>query len=84
MKRFAQRLVNASAFEYVIIGLIVGNGALLGMETSPDLVRQYGEWMHLGNQLVLGIFILEALLKMTAVAPQVDRYFRDSWNVFDF
>ncbi len=84
MKRFAQRLVNAPAFEYVIIGLIIGNGALLGMETSPALVRQYGEWMHLGNQLVLGIFILEALLKMIAVAPQVDRYFRDSWNVFDF
>ena len=84
MKRFAQRLVNAPAFEYVIIALIVGNGALLGMETSQDLVRRYGEWMHLGNQLVLGVFILEALLKMAAVAPQVDRYFRDGWNVFDF
>lgn len=54
MKRFAQRLVNTPAFEYTIVALILGNGALLGMETSPDLVRRYGEWMHLGNQLVLG------------------------------
>ena len=84
MKQFAQRVVNAPAFEYVIIALIIGNGALLGMETSQDLVRRYGEWMHLGNQFVLGVLILEALLKMVAVAPQVDRYFRDGWNVFDF
>ncbi len=84
MKQFAQRLVNAPSFECVIIALIIGNGALLGMETSPDLVRRYGEWMDLGNQAVLAAFILEALLKMVAVAPQIDRYFRDGWNVFDF
>ncbi len=40
--------------------------------------------MHLGNQVVLGVFIAEALLKMIAVAPRVDNYFRDGWNVFDF
>ena len=84
MKQFAQRLVSAPSFEYVIVALIIGNGALLGMETSPALVRRFGEWMHLGNQLVLAVFILEALLKMMAVAPQINRYFRDGWNVFDF
>ena len=40
--------------------------------------------MHLGNQIVLGVFIVEALLKMLALAPRSDRYFRDGWNVFDF
>lgn len=84
VKRVAQRLVSAPSFEYVIIALIVGNGALLGVETSPELVRRYGEWMHLGNQVVLAVFILEAMVKMVAVAPHVDRYFRDGWNVFDF
>ena len=64
VKRAAQRLVSAPSFEYVIIALIVGNGALLGVETSPELVRQYGEWMHLGNQVVLAVFILEAMVKM--------------------
>jgi voltage-gated sodium channel len=54
------------------------------METSPSLVEHYGSLMHWGNHAILGIFILEALLKMIAVAPQVDRYFRDGWNVFDF
>ena len=32
----------------------------------------------------MGVFIVEALLKMIALAPRVDMYFRDGWNVFDF
>ena len=84
MKDRVNQIVSASWFERVIIAFILINGAILGMETSPALVAQHGALMHLGNHVILGIFILEALLKMIAVAPQVDRYFRDGWNVFDF
>ncbi len=84
MKRFAQRLVAAPAFEYGIVTLIVGNGVLLGMETFPDVARRHGDWMRWGNDVILAVFILEALCKMLAAAPRVDRYFRDGWNVFDF
>ena len=78
------KIVSAAWFERAIIGFILINGVILGMETSPALVNQYGALMHLGNHLILGIFILEAMLKMLAVAPQVQRYFQDGWNVFDF
>ena len=81
---FADRLVNKAAFEYTIIALILLNGVFLGLGTSPVLVQQYGDLLHLGNQIVLGVFIVEALLKMIALAPRVDMYFRDGWNVFDF
>jgi len=84
MKHFASRLVSKPLFEQLIIGLILINGVILGLETSPLLVERYGAFLHLGNHLILGVFILEAALKMIAVAPQVDRYFRDGWNVFDF
>lgn len=84
MKQFAQRIVTAPNFERVIIGLIVLNGVILGMETAPALVQKYGPLFRLGSQLILGLFILEAVLKITAVAPQVGRYFRDGWNFFDF
>ena len=82
--KFADRLVNRPAFEYTIIALILINGVLLGLETSPALEQRFGTIMHLGNQIVLGVFIVEALLKMLALAPRIDRYFRDGWNVFDF
>ncbi len=84
MKDSVKRIVEMPWFERVIIAFILINGVILGMETSPSLVREYGGLMHLGNQAILGIFILEAALKMIAVSPQVGRYFRDGWNVFDF
>ncbi len=84
MKDRVSQIVSALWFERVIIAFILVNGVILGMETSPYLVAEYGTLMHFGNHLILGIFVLEAVLKMIAVAPHVDRYFRDGWNVFDF
>ncbi len=84
MKDRANQIVRAPWFEYGIIAFILINGVILGLETSSALVEQYGALMHVGNHVILGIFILEALIKMIAVAPQIDRYFRDGWNIFDF
>lgn len=84
MKDRANQIVRALWFEYGIIAFILINGVILGLETSPSLVENYGALMHAGNHVILGIFILEALIKMIAVAPQIDRYFRDGWNIFDF
>ena len=78
------RLVNSPKFEYFIIAVIISNGVLLGLETAPSLSLLYGYWMHLGNQIALGIFIAEAILKMLALAPRFLRYFKDGWNIFDF
>ena len=84
MRESIHRTVYAPAFEFGIIAIIVGNGILLGLETSPTLADRYREWFHLIHQATLGVFIIEAILKMLAVSPRVDRYFRDGWNVFDF
>ncbi len=78
------RLVGARAFEYAIIALILASGALLGLGTSPGIVERYGDALTRGNQVILAIFIAEAALKMTALAPRPQRYFRDGWNIFDF
>ena len=79
-----RRMVDANRFEYLIIGIILLNAALLGLGTSPAIERDFGSWLHLGNNVILGIFVLEALLKLTARWPRPQRYFTDGWNVFDF
>ncbi len=84
MKKFAQNIVEKPLFEYFIIALILINGVILGLETSPTIVAQYSDWLHLGNQIILGVFIIEAILKITAVAPRFKLYFGDGWNLFDF
>jgi voltage-gated sodium channel len=84
MKDFARRVVEARWFEPWMIGLILFNGVLIGLETSHEIVAAYGDWLHLGNDLILVVFILEAALKLIAVAPRFSLYFGNGWNLFDF
>jgi len=84
MKKVAQSIVEKPAFEYFIVGLILFNAVILGLETSPEFVANYNGWLHLGNKIILGVFILEAALKIIAVAPRLKLYFGNGWNLFDF
>ena len=70
------RLVESMAFEYCVIAVILANAVLLGLGTFPRIEGDYGDWLHLGNRVVLGIFVAEAALKMLALAPRSYRYFR--------
>ena len=82
--KFSAGLVSSNRFEYFIIAVIIANGIILGLETSSTISRRYGDWLYLGNDIALGVFIVEAALKMLALWPRPHRYFRDGWNVFDF
>ena len=80
----AHRFTHSRRFELFIVALILFSGALLGLETSSAVVERHGAWLDAGQWLVLGVFIVEAALKLFAEAPRLHRYFRDPWNVFDF
>ena len=66
-----------------MIGLILFNAVLIGLETSHDIVNKHGELLHFANDIILGVFIAEALMKITAAAPHFKRYFYNGWNLFD-
>ena len=82
--KFATRIVENKLFNPFITAVIVINAIVIGMDTSVSLRADYGDWLTLANRLFLGIFIVEAALKMLAVYPNLMRYFRDGWNLFDF
>jgi len=84
MKRISENIVQHPLFEHSIIALILLNAAILGLETVPTLVTHYSNWFELGHDLILTAFIIEAVLKITAVAPRFKLYFGDGWNLFDF
>jgi voltage-gated sodium channel len=84
MKKFCEKLVANPTLEYFIITLILFNALILGLETDKTINQHYGEWLVLSNQLILGIFILEAFIKIIAVAPRYKDYFANGWNLFDF
>jgi voltage-gated sodium channel len=80
----AKRITDARWFEYAVIGFILLSAMVLGLETLPELVANYGDWFDIFHNIILAIFILEAAVKITAVAPNVGKYFGDGWNLFDF
>lgn len=84
MQAGVRKLVAHRYFERFIIGLILFNSVVLGVETVPEWVEAYGEALHWVNGLILWVFVVEVLLKWIAVAPRLQDYFRDGWNVFDF
>lgn len=77
-------IIASLAFEYFIVALILFNAVILGLETVPAIVDKYGELLFLANDIILLIFTVEAIIKITAVAPKFKLYFGNGWNLFDF
>lgn len=65
----------------LIIGVILFNAVLLGMETSPAIMSGAGPLIVALDRICLGIFVVELALKLFALGP---RFFRSGWNIFDF
>lgn len=64
-----------------IIGVILFNAVLLGLETSDEVMAVAGPMILLLDQLCLAIFVIEIALKLFAHGW---RFFRSGWNIFDF
>ncbi len=84
MVDLCRKLAASQRFTWFIIAVIVAAGVLVGIQTFPDLERDYaGLWTVL-DRIILLIFIVEIAIKMIALAPRPLEYFRDGWNIFDF
>ena len=80
----AKALTTHKAFEAFIIAVIIIAGVVVGLETSVSLVEQYSSQLHFANELILWIFVAEAVLKIIAQGTKPWRYFQSPWNIFDF
>lgn len=67
--------------ERVLAGLIMLNALVLGLETSPSLMKHYDWLLEPLDHLLLGIFVIEVLTRLVVTGRG---FFRDPWNVFDF
>jgi voltage-gated sodium channel len=78
------RFVASKWFQNGILALILLAAALVGLETYPAVMDEYGQLIKVLDKIVLWLFVLEAALKMAQHGKHWHRYFRDPWNVFDF
>ncbi|MCF8484477.1 MAG: ion transporter [Rhodobacteraceae bacterium] len=64
-----------------IIGVILFNAVILGLETSGPIMDRFGAAILFLDTLCLAIFVAELALKLYARGL---RFFRSGWNLFDF
>ncbi|KJZ21274.1 ion transporter [Loktanella sp. S4079] len=64
-----------------IIGVILFNAVILGLETSETVMAKAGWLIETLDAICLFIFVLEIIAKLIAHGRQ---FFRSGWNLFDF
>jgi voltage-gated sodium channel len=84
MIAFCRRIAANALFHDAIIGVIVLNAVLLGLETSAQVMQSAGGLLSLLNWLVQAIFVFEIAVRLLAHWPRPAAFFRGGWNVFDF
>jgi len=77
----AGALVDRPLFQNFILGFILFNAAVLGLETSNAVMSVAGPLILMLDQICLMIFVIEIALKLFARGPG---FFRNGWNIFDF
>ena len=80
----SSRLVDARQFQLTIFAVILLNALVLGLETYDSIARDWGDILFLINDICLGIFVVEILIRISAFGTRPLAYFRSGWNVFDF
>jgi voltage-gated sodium channel len=84
LARRCARLVDARSFQYVIVGLILANAVVLGLETFEAVEQNYADLLTVLNDVFLGLFTVELALRILAYGRRPQDFFKDGWNVFDF
>ena len=75
--------MDSPAFTYFIAGVILANAAVLGLETYDSIDRDAGGALELVNDVCLGIFVVELLMRFASYGRRPQDFFRNGWNVFD-
>ncbi|MEW7291237.1 ion transporter [Aquimarina sp. 2304DJ70-9] len=68
---------------FVTIAILIA-GVLVGIATYPEFSAKHEAILELLNKIILGIFIIEIVVKIIAEGNKPWLYFTDSWNIFDF
>ena len=59
-----KRLVESATFRNFILGVILFNAVILGLETSKTVMGKMGPLIETLDTVCLGIFVMELLLKL--------------------
>ncbi len=81
MQKQLQSILENPRVTNAIMGVIIFNAILLGLETSKTAMGLAGGLIKVLDAICLAIFVAELAAKIIAYRG---RFFRDGWNIFDF
>lgn len=73
-------MVESAVFGQTVVGLVLLNGVILGLETFPDVMARHGQVLVAADRFLLAVFVGELALRLFAHGA---RFFRDPWSLFD-
>lgn len=84
MTRACRRIVDSRWFDPLMLAVIAVNAVVLGLETYERIEADAGAALDVANEVILGVFVVELLIRFAATGFKPGVYFRSGWNVFDF
>lgn len=84
MQSYKEKLgvwIESDKIQFWIVGVIVFNAIMLGLQTSDYLESQFGNIFDILDIIIPALFLIELLLKLYANGFN---FFKSNWNIFDF
>lgn len=73
-------ILEQPSIQRLILGLIIINAVILGLETSPTLMADYGPILLSIDSVILFLFVIEIIARIFVYRGA---FFRDPWSLFD-
>ena len=83
LQRFFKIIAGSKVFYRFIVCAILASCLLVGWDTWNG-IEDNNLIINIIDKLLIFIFVMEVLIKIGAEGRHPERYFSDSWNVFDF
>ncbi len=84
MYKTCKSIVESKFFQGLILATILLAGIVVGIQTYKGFAIENAFILNALDKVILGIFVIEALIKILAEGNRPQNYFRNPWNVFDF
>ncbi len=75
------RWVESGRVQAIVVGVILLNALVLGLETDKGLVAAHGLLLKTVDKACMAVFLVELAIKLLAYRLH---FWRSGWNVFDF
>ncbi|GHA11996.1 hypothetical protein GCM10007989_02960 [Devosia pacifica] len=81
MQARIKSIIETRLWSRFIIGLIILNAVVLGLETDSQVMANFGGPLKFFDTVILALFVVEIALRLFAYRGA---FFRDAWSIFDF